>query len=35
MATKILLNIGLCSGLVPDGTVALPEPVLTYFDKVK
>ena len=31
METKILLNISLCSGFLPDGTVALPASVFDLF----
>ena len=29
MATEILVNIGSGNGFLPDGTEALPEPMLT------
>ena len=29
MTTVILINIGLCNGLLPDGTKPLPEPMLS------
>ena len=30
LATAIWVNIGSGSGLVPDGTKPLPEPILNY-----
>ena len=30
MVTKIQVSIGSGSGLLPDGTKSLPEPMLTY-----
>ena len=30
MALEILVNTGSGSGLLPDGTKPLPEPMLTY-----
>ena len=30
MAPQIVINFGLCNGLVPNGTKPLPKPILTY-----
>ena len=30
MMTSFMVNIGLGSGMLPDGTKLLPEPMLTY-----
>ena len=35
MAAVILVNIGSGNGLLPDGTKPLPDPILTYHQRVQ